>query len=387
VLLKDRFTVTLGASSRLLRLVPAAGQPDSGPRLSELDPVTRQVADFFAPLVSTVPSSVPEAESLLKLLSQALPVLTTYRTLWSRLMQVSTVAFIDQSLRETVLKFVQPGPPMAKDLIDLPGDKVLCLGPSTFNQAKFHRVVARVDRKDAYLTISEMAGWLARLQRLREELRYFRDLIRDLQSIIRSLNLSVFDAAYILNYGRALHQLDQALDVRPEELSLEDLKRIQDGARDISVMLRDMYEQESALRMRDRWLNRIIIELKRQRSNVRINFVDALWESTASSAASKEAADKQDKEPVRDSRSPEFQTFSERVRQCIDFRMRMALKKYIIISPANTQKALTLNVMDQLFRLKGVFLIVMVDISSADSFATDLLSRVPPHRLFDLNAL
>ncbi len=395
-LLKDRFTVTLGAASRLVRLVPAAGQPDSGPRLAELDPTTRAVTDFFAPLVGAGPTSIPEADNHLKLLAQALPILSAYRTTWANLMHVSTVAFIDQALKETILKLITPSSPAPKDLIKIAEDQVLCLGPSTFNQAKFHRVVARVDRRDAYLTLSEMAGWLARLQRLREELRYFRDLIGDLQGIIRSLNLSVFDAAYVLNFGRALRELDEVLVVRPEELGFDDLKRIQERARALSMLLREIYDQESALRMRDRWLNRIIIELKRQRSNVRINFVDTLWEAAGtapgvgkdgSGKEGAEAGGKPDREAGRDARTPEFQTFSERVRQCIEFRLRMEQKKVIILSPANTQKNLTLNLIDQLFRMKGLYLTVMVDTSSADSFVGDLLSRVPPHRLFDLNAL
>jgi hypothetical protein len=390
-LLKDRFTVTLGPAQRLVRLVPAAGQPDSGARLTELDPTTRALTDFFAPLVGGGASTLPEAENDIRLLAQALPVLNAYRTLWATLMHVSTVVFIDQALRETILKLVTPGPPSPKDLLKIPEEQVICLGPSTFNQAKFHRVVARVDRKDAYLTLSEMAGWLARLQRLREELRYFRDLIGDLQGIIRGLNLSVFDAAYVLNFGRSLQHLDDVLVVRPEEMTAENLKAIQERARAISLLLREIYDQESALRMRDRWLNRIIIELKRQRSNVRINFVDALFESSGTApGAGKEGAAKDggaDGGAERDARSPEFQTFSERVRQCIEFRERMAQKRVIILSPANTQKNLTLNLIDQLFRLKGLYLTVMVDISSADSFTHELLSRVPPHRVFDLNAL
>ncbi|MFI5399833.1 MAG: hypothetical protein ACHQZQ_02115 [SAR324 cluster bacterium] len=404
-LLKDRFTLTVGPVSRLLRLVPAPGKPDSGPQLGELDGAARLVAGFFAPLVGGGPSSVPAAEMHLKLLAQALPVLSAFRTLWAKLLQASTAMFIDQALQETILKFIRPGPPAAKDLVKVPEEQVLCLAPSTFNQAKFHRVVTRVDRKDAFLTLSEMAGWLARLQRLREEQRFYRDLIGDIQGIIRSLNLSVFDAAYIVNYGRALNRLDEALNVRPEAIGPGDLKRIQERARDISMMLRDMYGQESGLRMRDRWLNRIIIELKRQRSNARINFVDAMWEAGAVPPKSArdsfpgsakdadgagnraERTEKTEKDAGRDARAPEFQTFSERLRQCIEFRQRMNRKQVIVLSPANTQKALTLNVIDQLYRLKGLNLTVLVDTSSADSFAAELLSRVPPHRLFDLNAL
>ncbi|MFI5401057.1 MAG: hypothetical protein ACHQZQ_08415, partial [SAR324 cluster bacterium] len=414
-MLQDRFTLTVGPVSRLLHLVPAPGKPDSGPQLAELDPVARQVAAFFAPLVGGGPSSVPAAEMHLKLLAQALPVLSAFRTHWAKLLQASSAIFIDQSLRETILKFIRPSPPAAKDLVKVPEEQVLCLAPSTFNQAKFHRVVTRVDRKDAFLTLSEMAGWLARLQRLREEQRFFRDLIGDIQAIIRSLNLSVFDAAYIANYGGALGRLDDALNVRPEALGPGDLKRIQERARDISMMLRDMYVQESGLRMRDRWLNRVVIALKRQRSNVRINFSDALWEAgTAAPGGAKNAAagsardsvpggakdaegagnraegpdkDKAEKDAGRDGRAPEFQTFSERVRQCIEFCQRMNRKQVIVLSPANTQKALTLNVIDQLFRLKGLNLTILVDTSSADSFTAELLTRVPPHRLFNLNAL
>ncbi len=416
-LLKDRFTVTVGENARLIRLVPAAGRPDTGAGLAELDPTTRAVAEFFAPLVGGGASSLPDAEPHLRQLAPSLPVLSAYRAAWAGLLHVSSVAFIDQALRETVLRLITPAPPAAKDLVKLPEEQVLCLGASSFNQAKFHRVVARVDRKDAFLTLSEMAGWLARLQRLREEFRYFRDLIGDIHAIIRSLNLSVFEAAYVMNFGRALQLLDDALLVRAEEMRAPDLQRIQERARAVSLMLREIYDQESALRMRDRWLNRIITELKRQRSNVRINFVDALWEASAGAtkdSAAKEGAakdgaarsgakpdaaatggpgmgasppDKADAEPARDAREAEFQTFSERVRQCIEFRQRMGQKRVVILSPANTQKALTLNLIDQLFRLKGLYLTVMVDTSSADSFSWDLLSRVPPHRLFDLGAL
>jgi hypothetical protein len=389
-LLKDRFTVTLDGASRLVRVVPAAGMPDSGARLAELDPAARAVAEFFASVIGVGASSLPEAEPHLKLLAQAVPLLSGFRTGWANLMHVSTVTFIDQALRETVLKLIQPGPPAPAELVKLPEEQVLCLGPSTFHQAKFHRVVARVDRKDAYLTLSEMAGWLTRLQQLREEMRYHRDLIADIQGIIRSFNLSVFDAAYVLNYGRELHQLDQALNVRPEQMTAEDVRRIQERARSISHLLRSMYDQESALRMRDRWLNRIVIQLRRQRANVRINFVDVMWESGTVApppSTHPDAADSASKVPTKDARTPEFQTFSERMRQCIEFRARMAQKQYVILSPANTQKNLTLNLIDQLFRLKGLSLTVMVDISSADSFEVELLSRVPPHRLFNMNDL
>jgi len=353
-------------------------------------------------------SSLPGAEPHLSVLAPSLPVLNAYRAAWAGLLHVSGIVFIDQALRETVLKLIVPAPPAAKDLIKLPEEQVLCLGSSSFNQAKFHRVVARVDRKDAFLTLPEMAGWLARLQRLREEFRFIRDLIGDINAIIRALNLSVFEAAYVLNFGRALQKLDDALDVRPEEMGVPGLQRIQERARAVSLMLRDIYGQESGLRMRDRWLNRIITELKRQRATVRINFVDALWDASAGAVtmdSANQAGTKRDEGarsgaamggdppgktgagPARDARGAEFQTFSERVRQCINFRLRMERKRVVILSPANTQKALTLNLIDQLFRLKGLYVTVMVDISSADSFAGDLLSRVPPHRLFDLTSL
>jgi hypothetical protein len=424
-LLKDRVTVTVGETARLIQLVPAAGHPDSGPRLAELAPATRMVAEFFAPLLGAGASSQPEAEPHLRQLAPCLPVLGAYRAAWAGLVQVSSVTFIDQALRETVLTLIAPAPPAPKDLVKVPEEQVLCLGASSFNQAKFHRVVARVDHKDAYLTLPEMAGWLARMQRLREEFRYYRDLGGDICAIIRSFNLSVFDAAYVIKLGRALQQLDDALTARPEEIDAAGLQRIQASARAVSLMLRDIYEQESGLGMRDRWLNRIIIELKRQRSNVRINYVDALWEAGAGAAkdgspkdgglkggaapggakdggakpegglgnggtgrdASAAASSSTAVAPGRDAREAEFQTFSERVRQCIEFRQRMGRKRVVILSPANTQKALTLNLIDQLFRLKGLYLTVMVDLSSADSFAGDLLSRVPPHRLFDLSAL
>ncbi len=384
--LKPSYQFTVKDAPVLVRLLAA---PLRGP--ADVDPASRLVAEALS---KRMDSRTGTAEG--RALAQAVGVLQRHRNAWLALQHECSAVIIDQILRETLLKMIAPKPPRPEDLSRLPEDKVVCLGTSSFNQGKFHRVVTRLDRKDSYFTLSEMSGLLARMHRLREEMQYYRDLIEDIQTIITTLNLSVFDAAYIQSYSHSLAELDQALQVRPEELTPADLQRIQELARKVSKMLREMYDQERSLRLRDRWLSRIIIQLKHINPNIRVNFVDSLWGQAPDAAPGDKPAPEDkpgegagaESEPrPKDGKAQEFQTFSVRALQVIDFRTRMQDREVFVISPSNNQKNLTLSLIDQLLRLKGLFAIIFVDTSSAESFAKELRSSLPPHRVFDLNQL
>ena len=92
-------------------------------------------------------------------------------------------------------------------------------------------------------------------------------------------------------------------------------------------------------------------------------------------------------ESIAEGKSSEFQTFSERVRNAIEFREWMAPKTVIVLSPSNTQQRLTMHLIDQLYRLKGIYLPILVNIAGCESFVDALLTRIPPPRLFNLNEL
>ncbi|HUJ76568.1 MAG TPA: hypothetical protein VL359_17025, partial [bacterium] len=349
-LIRDTFPLAVADTIVLLRLTPAAGVPWPAPAGTEhgLDARSVLLANHLQGLLgATKGPGVP--------LARAVAVLKAHRRAWLRLVEVSTMGLLDQILRGTLLSLVVPRPPLLSDLPHLPEGALMCLGPSSFNQAKFHRILPRPDRKDAYMTLSEMSGWLVRLQRLREELRYYRDLVADIRGIIATLNVSVYEGAYIHNYSASLGRLDEALSVLPEELRQEHLGLIQERARAVSKLLREIYEQERPLRLRDRWLSRTIIRLKRVQPNARVNFADSLWEqhaaAPAQAAADGQGAEAKAEEEQPGGRAPDYQTFGERLRQAVDFLQRMQVKKVFVLSPNSSQRALTLNLIDQLFRL------------------------------------
>jgi hypothetical protein len=144
-------------------------------------------------------------------------------------------------------------------------------------------------------------------------------------------------------------------------------------------------DQERTVGLRDRWMSRIAMRLRAMHPSQRLTFLDALHEGPRA-AAPDEAESEGDAEsaPVR---GGDHQTFSERVRNVVDFRERMEARRAFVISPNNTQRRLTLGVIDQLYRLKGVHTAIFVDISGCEGFVDALRTRIPPHRLLDLNAL
>jgi hypothetical protein len=58
-----------------------------------------------------------------------------------------------------------------------------------------------------------------------------------------------------------------------------------------------------------------------------------------------------------------------------------------VVAPNNTQRQLAVGVIDQLYRLKGVHTAIFVDVSGCTDLLDALRTRIPAHRLFDLNAL
>jgi hypothetical protein len=375
-LLMEVHSVPVEEKPIAVRLVPAWEQLPE-----DLDPISKSFYDTVRPLLDAQANSPAGAK-----LRQVIASLQAHRTAWGNLMHVSSVIFIDQALRESLLRLIVPAPPVAKDLIKMPEGQVLCLGSSSFDQGKFSRLVARPDRRDVYATLSDMASRLVRLQRLRDEFNFYRELIADIQLIIGNFNVS-YETAYMQVYSRTLARLDQALSVAPEDLSRGDLMQIENCAKDVSAMLNEIYEQERTLGLRDRWLNRTLIRLRQLRPNARINFVDQLFERTAAERAQAKADKKEAGETIGEAKSSEFQTFNVRVRNAIEFREWMAPKAVIVLSPSNTQQRLTMHLIDQLYRLKGIYLPILVNIAGCESFVDALLTRIPPHRLFNLNEM
>jgi hypothetical protein len=378
-LLKEGHQVKVDETQISVRLVAA---PEGA--TENLDPISKSFCEALK-----AATEQPGAE-----LGLALRLLQAHDAAWNRLLQVAAVLFIDQTLRVTLMRAIVPAPPGPKDLMRLPEERVLCLGTSSFDQGKFSKIVARPDRRDVYATLSDMANRMMRLQRLREEMTFYRDLATEVRDLIANFNISAYEAAYMHLYSRALARLDQALSVRPEDMSLDDLAQIQNCAREISKMVREIYEQERTVRLRDRWLSRTIIRLRQIRPNARVNFADVLFDRTpADVKALAEAAAPNDGKPaaegktIGEGRSQEFQTFSERVRNAVEFTKWMAPKAVIVISPSNTQQKLVMSLIDQLYRLKGIYLPILVNIAGCDSYVDALLTRIPPHRLFDLNEL
>jgi hypothetical protein len=383
-LLKDEHTVTLDGHAVAVRLIPAWEQEGD-----DLDPPSKSFHTLLSTLLDPK-ANVPAGAAV----RQALVALQEYHAAWSQVVGMAAAIFVDQTLKETVLRMVVPAPPLAKDLIKLPEGRVLCLGTSSFDQGKFSRLVQRPDRRDVYATLSEMASRLMRLQRLREEFDFYREMIADISGIISSFSVS-YETAYMQVYSRALARLDQALSVRPEDLSRGDLAQIETTAKEVSTILRDIYEQERSLGLRDRWLNRTMIALRQLRPNAKINFVETLFPNAADSAAPQQQQQPQQmpgqpapaEEPgeAGEVREREFQTFRDRMLSAIQFREWMAPKGVVVLSPSNTQQKLTMHLIDQLYQLKGVYLPILVNTASCDTFLDALLSRIPPHRLFSLN--
>jgi hypothetical protein len=169
---------------------------------------------------------------------------------------------------------------------------------------------------------------------------------------------------------------------------------MEEQAREIGRMVREIHTQEQALRPRDRWLNRIATRLRAISPNASLTFVDRLHEG-AERGTAKPVPDQATKEPEgakgKDGRNAkdqkEYQTFSERVRNVIEYREHLEHKRVFVLSPSSTQRALTLNLIDRLFSLKGLSTPILVDISGCETFLPALRTRLPPHRLFNLNTM
>ncbi|MCH8074619.1 MAG: hypothetical protein IIC64_02245 [SAR324 cluster bacterium] len=92
-------------------------------------------------------------------------------------------------------------------------------------------------------------------------------------------------------------------------------------------------------------------------------------------------------ETVKSGSIESYQTFSERVRNVVEVRERLDRKKAFVMSPAHTQRQLTLNLLDHLQRLKGMQIPIFIDVSLCQAYVNDLRTRVPPYRLFTLSSL
>ncbi len=369
-LLREQHPLKLSSGTLTIRLVVVAQAP----------------APEDAGAAARVAQGIAQRFKASQELQQVVGRLRRHDLAWRQLVLAATPVLVDQMLRETVLRLAQPGPPAPQALRAWPDAHILCLGASTHDQSRFVRVAAHPERREVFATLSELASWLLRFRRLREELGAYRELIADVLDIIAGLDLSSFDAPYISRYGEALQQLSEALSVRPEELAREDLEAIEGRARTLGAMVREFYDQERSVALRDRWMSRIAMQLRAMRPNVRLTFVDLLHEHAHPAPRARSRS-----EAAREGRpragGEDYQTFSERVRNVIGFRERLAGKRVFVMSPANPQRQLTLMLLEQLYRLKGLHTPIFADVSGCQSFVDQLQTRIPPHRLFELNAL
>lgn len=354
-------------------------KPARNLRRSHLDQKSKEIGDALV-------GRMKEAE----VLKDAVVLLRRYDEAWTRLVQVMAIPIINQILQETVLSLAKPTPPLPADLPKMPESQVLCMSASSSDQAKFYRIVQHPERRDVYATLSEMASWLMRFQRLREEMAYFREVTEDTMEIIAGFNMSAFDAPYISRYSRMLKTLTQMLSIRPEELTFEDLATLEKHARDISMMVREAYDAERTVGLRDRWMGRIAMRLRSMHPNIKPTFVNVLFEKKASAAKTADGEETDAKATAKTGKQgsvESYQTFSERVRNVVEVRERLERKKAFVMSPSHTQRNLTLNLLDHLQRLKGMQIPIFIDISLCQAYVNVLRTRVPPHRLFTLSSI
>lgn len=369
-LLKPEHAFKIGEETLTFQLLAARAST-----LDELDAASRIVA---AALDREIGDG---AQGQTILLRQAREALARHSEQWETLRHLSMLPLTDQLLAETLIKLVKPDRPNAKDVATFPEEVVLYASVSSSDQAKFHKMAPPSAKLNQYATLSEMAGWLARFPRLQEEMEGYRDLIADVIAAIARMNITVWEAPYLIKYREGLENLDEALTISPEHIDRESLRKMEHLARTVGTMVRDIHLQERSLRQRDRWLNRISSRFRATQPNHRLNFVDLLHEGSASAPTQEEG-----KEKAR-AKEKEYQTFSERVRNVIETRERLADKEIFVLSPANSQRNLTLALVDRLFALKGLFTPILIDVSNCESFVDALQSRIPPHRMFNLNEM
>ena len=373
-LLRQNHELEFGGVSLRVRLKPARNL-----RRSHLDTKSKEIGDALV-------QRMKGADRL----KDAVVLLHRYDEAWTRLVQIMAIPIINQILQETVLTLAKPTPPLPADLPGMPESEVLCMSASSSDQAKFYRIVQHADRRDVYATLSEMASWLLRFQRLREEMAYYREIAEDTMEIIAGFNMSAFDAPYISRYNKMLKTLAQMLSIRPEELTTDDLEALEKHARDISMMVREAYDQERGVGLRDRWMGRIGMRLRGMHPNIKPTFVNVLFEKKAPAATpvkGEGAGGKAKGENGKSGRVESYQTFSERVRNVVEVRERLDRKKAFVMSPSHTQRQLTLNLLDHLQRLKGMQIPIFIDISLCQAYVNVLRTRVPPYRLFTLSSL
>lgn len=386
-LLKENHVLEIDGATIKVRLLSGRSQ-----HLDKLDKPSRWLQGALSERVGGQNSQAP-------VLRRALEMIFRHDTAWRALCRPAFVPLLDQMLQNTVLAMTKPRPPMPKDLAKQGDDNLMCLGTTSADQAKFHKIAKHTEKKDVYATLSEMASWLQRFHHAREELESYRDITDELLEIISGLNLSPFEAPHILTFTKVLKQLRHALDIRPEYLQPADLKTLQEKALEISRLVRKLYQSEQSLMMRDRWVARIGMKLRAMRPNVRLTYVDMLHEQkfteeqSDADASGKDASGKDG--PGEDSaakaaqktRREDYQTFSERMRNILEIRARLENKRVFVLSPTNTQQRLTMSLIDRLYRFIGVPTPIFVDISGCESFVDELRKRIPPYRLFKLNEM
>ena len=200
-------------------------------------------------------------------------------------------------------------------------------------------------------------------------------------------NVSVFDAPYILRYAQNLRELDAALGIQPEDMESEDLEKLQKIAMGIEAMRREFFQKESDFAPKDRWLNRVTIRLRQVRPATDLGFVQHLFGKGVKLPDTSEEEGDAPSAPAQGQKAEQFQTFAQRARSVIQYRRHMQTKSVFVLSPGPSQRDLTISVIDQLARLKGLFTPILADISNCDVFIDELRTRLPPHRLFNLNQL
>ncbi len=177
-------------------------------------------------------------------------------------------------------------------------------------------------------------------------------------------------------------ELVELLGVHSEEFTHEDLAAIETLAQDMGTLVREAYDNERTVGMRDRWMGRIAMRLREMHPSLKPTFVDTLHERKTGTengpvtarAAARGGAEK-------------FQTFSERVRNVVEVRERLERKQIFILSPAHTQKQLTLNLLRHLQRFKGMHTPIFVDTTLCEAYVDELKKSLPPYRLFKLGEI
>ena len=372
--------------------------PTDNPK--ELDPVSKTMYEQMEALLNA--ENVSAETRMILDIGDLINKMNSY---WQEYSRCITIAMVDRVLSETVVKDLEPGRILAKNLWFLPDQLKLGLGRSVVSSEAipFAKVLQAPEimgnivknPRSSNTTIDDFSIQVHKISNLRNDFDTTLSLAEDTLDILQSISHDKVDAPGIAKYEQALQHVVKIFSKPLRAFKEKDVQDLHTVAVQIKEILQTFQNSPSA--QKNKVTTRIQAHLQSRRSDghsIKLNFTDEfIIDKTEIKVMQKvkrgdEVIGKRQKKIEVELEATHL-TMPLKIREVVRTQDILANKRYVVFSPEGHKKKqvdYAMDIIDILQMLRGNAITFYVDTSAlSEEQVHHMATRIKPHNFFNMD--